>query len=537
MAQHVQLVETPAREQWSSRVWPRLLPELAEHILGCLNVNEIAATFRHVNKATAEQFSGPLHTTIHLLEPVPPHAFAAHCLTPGATQGPTLERRKELVRLVASSGVLPTLEVALQAADFVGAVAEAFKTAAGAGQLSMCQGLWDHSRNHPEGFHATCSSRDALKAAAGGGHRHVCEWLLTVQHDVQYDDVQYDDSDPAFTIDANTMCLHSAAHGCGLPALQRAWQRFDGPSMDEYENAVMLSAAAASPTPDWAAKVEWLEAQGCPTTTMAALKAAGMPDDGEALARLTWLQVRGCPVGEEAVEAAAYAGNMSPLVHLLAEVPVADEEGSAEAVGGATEGGHLAALQALQAAGWPIDFPCFARAAAAAGHLHVLAWMLEAEPVALDEVLFGAAAQSGSVELLAWLRQRGCSWDATAYHGAAFSGCVAALEWLADQGCPMKGNGQPYDEASRNGDLAAMRCLRRLGAPWGPPGSVFLASALRLFAWTTSWPMLRWLLQEGCPVEYKVVEETLADWDSSESPQLLDVLRLLREHLGPHQPA
>ncbi|KXZ47446.1 hypothetical protein GPECTOR_35g884 [Gonium pectorale] len=552
MAQQTRLVETPTRGHWSSRVWPRLLPELAERIVDCLDRNEIAATFRHVNKATAEQFSGPLHTTIHISEPVPPHAFAAHWLAPGVTRGLTLKRRKKLVRLAAASGVLPNLEVALQAAAFVGAVAKAFKAAAGAGQLSLCQWLWDHSRSHPEGFHATSSARDALDAAAGGGHRHVCEWLLAVQHDVKRDGGVATSAafhgghadlaewllqpDPALTTVISTMYLSGAAHGCGLPALQQAWQRFRGPSLGKYVSAAVLSVAAASPTPDWAAKVEWLEAQGCQLTTMAAFQAARMLNDGAALARLTWLQGRGYPVSEEAVETAARTGNMSALAHLLSEVPVADEEGSAEAVSGATEGGHLEALQALQTAGWPIDFPRFARAAAEAGHLHVLAWMLEAEPVALNEMLFGAAAQSGSVELLAWLQQRGCSWDATAYRGAARSGCVAALEWLAERGCPMEEDGESYIEASCNGDLAVVRCLLRLGAPWGPPGRVFLGITRRHSAWTASWPMLRWLLWEGCPVEYKVVEKGLADRLSL--PEEVDkVLGLLREHLGPRQPA
>ncbi|KXZ47448.1 hypothetical protein GPECTOR_35g886 [Gonium pectorale] len=553
MAQQIQVVGTPTRGHWSSRVWPRLLPELAERIVGFLDRNEIAATFRHVNKATVKQFSGPLHTTIHISEPAPPHAFAAHWLAPGATRDLTLERRKELVRLVAASGVLPNLEVALQAAALVGAVEQAFKEAAGAGQLSLCQWLWDHSRSHPEGFHATISARDALEAAAGGGHRHVCEWLLAVHQVVKRGDGAATSAayhgghaelaewllqpDPALSIGAKTKCLSDVAHGCSLPALQRAWQRFRGPSLGKYENAVVLSVAAASPTPDWTAKIEWLEAQGCRSTSMAAVAAAGMPNDAEALARLTWLQGRGYPIGDQAVEAAARAGNMSALAHLLSEVPVADEEGSAEAVSGATEGGHLEALQALQAAGWTIDFPRFATAAAQAGHLHVLAWMLEAEPVALDEVLFGAAAQSGSVELLAWLRERGCSWDATAYQHAARSGCVAALEWLAERGCPMEEDGESYIKASCNGDLAVAHCLRRLGAPWGPPGRVFLVISRRLSAWTAVRPMLRWLLQEGCPVEYKVVEEGLADWHSPQSPQVVEGLRMLREHLGTRQPA
>lgn len=97
-------------------------------------------------------------------------------------------------------------------------------------------------------------------------------------------------------------------------------------------------------------------------------------------------------------------------------------------------------------------------------------------------------------------------------------------------------NGKSYIEASCNGDLAVARCLRRLGVPWGPPGRVFLAIARGLSTWTASWPMLRWLLQEGCPVEYKVVEAGLACRHSS--PEVVDkVLGLLREYLGPRQPA
>ncbi|KXZ49730.1 hypothetical protein GPECTOR_20g587 [Gonium pectorale] len=109
------LAQVPVPHHWSFRVWPQLLPELAERIVHCLDRNDIAATFRRINKTTAEHFSGTLHTTIHLSEPVPPHAFAAHWLTPGATRGLTLARRRKLVRLVAASGVLPNLEVALQA--------------------------------------------------------------------------------------------------------------------------------------------------------------------------------------------------------------------------------------------------------------------------------------------------------------------------------------------------------------------------------------------------------------------------------------
>ncbi|KXZ56491.1 hypothetical protein GPECTOR_1g44 [Gonium pectorale] len=103
---------------------------------------------------------------------------------------------------------------------------------------------------------------------------------------------------------------------------------------------------------------------------------------------------------------------------------------------------------------------------------------------------------SGSVELMAWLRERGCEWGGGAFVRAAGAGCEEALEWLAERGCPMPDSGRPYVAACRNGDLAAARCLARLGVPWGPPGAVFgeaLYSAAPL-------PLLRWLLGAGCPL-------------------------------------
>ncbi|KXZ41771.1 hypothetical protein GPECTOR_289g773 [Gonium pectorale] len=401
-------MEAPARERWSSRVWPQLLPELAERIVDCLDGNEIAATFRGVNKATAEHFSGPQHTTIRLSEPVPAHAFAAHWLAPGATRGLTFYMRCELVRLTARSGVLANLEVALQAAGFLEAVAEAFGAAAGVGHLAMCQWLWDYSRN-----------------------------LIEVRL-----------------------------------------------------------------TPDWAAKVEWLEAQGCPRSSGAAAEAAGLAEHGEALARLTWLRERGYPVDGDAVSAAASAGNTAAMQYLVPEAPVLTAGGLGDVVLHVIHGGHLAALQTLHSANWPLHQNArrYAVLAARNGHLHVLAWLLDTlgpETVVLNGKLFTAAAWSGSVELLAWLRQRGCPCHRNAYLAAAGSGCVAALEQLAEQGCPIRGNGQPYIEACRSGDMAT----------------------------------------QGCPVDYEALENSAEKWCDEATPSWIPWVRaLLEEHPSHLQP-
>ncbi|KXZ52346.1 hypothetical protein GPECTOR_10g979 [Gonium pectorale] len=555
--QQQQPVRAPAREHWSSRVWPQLPPELAERIVGCLNRNVLAATFRQLNKATAEHYSGSQHTAIHLSEPVPPHAFAAHWLAPGATRGLNMERRKKLVCLVAASGVLPNLEVALQAAGFCQAPWVAFEAAAGAGQLAMCQWLLDRFQSRSEERTAPSFAGDAWLAAAAGGHRHVCELLLpTVGRDTQLLKAAIGEAmrgghsgladwllqqHPAPT-DAEFRYLHGAAHGCDLPTLQRAWLPAE---WRLHTNTVvdLIASAAGSPAPDWAAKVEWLEAQahvlGGPD---AAEEAAALPDDSEALARLTWLRGRGYPVDARAVGAAAGSGNMAALQYLLAEVPVGNVSSvDAMSVLDAAERGHLAALQALHAAGWPIQrhLRDFTHGAASSGQLQLLAWLLEAqwaEPAALDAELFAAAAESGSVELLAWLRQRGCPWDSAACWAAAGTGCEEALEWLVDQGCPMEEDGRPYMAACGNyGDMATVRCLRRLGVPWGRSGRVFLAAVGHSFV-PARLPLLRCQLQEGCPVDYAAVEERTRGWSWVAHAHADAVLRQVREQLGRRQP-
>ncbi|KXZ46059.1 hypothetical protein GPECTOR_47g334 [Gonium pectorale] len=536
------------RHHWSFRVWPQLPSELAERIVESLDCNEISGTFRHLNKATAEHFSGPEHTTIHLTEPVPPHAFAAHWLTPGAMRGLTLERRRKLVRLVAASGVLPNMEVALQAAGFVGAVAAAFMAAAGAGQLPMCQWLWDFSRSRTDDLYDPCRAELALEAAAFGGHRHVCEWLLAIRRSALHSQAINAAVEGGHVALAEWLLqqhpsrigdvygyMGAVAHGCDLPTLQRAWLLHFGRSLDLDKKAAVLSSAAGSPTPDWAAKVEWLEAKGCPRSAGAAMEAAGMlNNDSEALARLTWLRGRGYPVNVEAAAGAATrSGNTAAVRYLLAEVPEGTDEEREDTVHGAAEAGHLAALQALHAAGWPLHrYSLCLRdstlSAARHGHLHVLAWLLDTlgpELVVLDAGLFAAAAKSGNMELLAWLRQHGCLWDFGAYSGAAEAGWVAALEWLAEQDCPMEECGDPYTKACRNGDLATARCLRRLGAPWGRDGSVFIDAASEYMGCAPR-SLLRWLLGEGCPVDVEDVEEVEDE----------EVLRLVREHLGRRQP-
>ncbi|KXZ49591.1 hypothetical protein GPECTOR_20g447 [Gonium pectorale] len=208
-----------------------------------------------------------------------------------------------------------------------------------------------------------------------------------------------------------------------------------------------MRAATGSRTPDWRAKVEWLEAQGA--------------------RRLTE--------------------------------------------------GQLAALQALHAAGgWMMSWQDL-RIAAHCGHLHLVAWMVVALGVEADTELFAAAASSGRVELMAWLRDHGCK---RALVGAAESGCEEAVERLVARGCPMaETQGSRYTQdsayttAARNhGDLAMLRCLMRLGVPWGCSFEGLFKELISDRAYRGGLHALRRLLEAASPAERASVRPVLQAW-------------------------
>ncbi|KXZ49329.1 hypothetical protein GPECTOR_22g923 [Gonium pectorale] len=520
----------------SSRVFPELLPELAGEIVGWMEPNEVPF-FRLVNKAAAAQFSSPQHTTIRLSEPVPPHAFAAHWLAPGSTRGLTLKRRRQLLCLTAASGVVANLEVAVRAAGCL-PTSEVFEAAASAGKLEPCRWLWEQGCPTKNSKFYTKRS-GLLAAAAGGGHRHVCEWLLTLglawtaggaREAARGGHVGLMEWLLALRpqLNPHELVVCGAAHGCELATLQQQWGEWG--LMEEFVMKDVLAAAARSPTPDWTAKVEWLDAQGCPWNAQAAVEAVACPD---AASRLAWLRSPGYPMGTAAVCAAAGAGNLAALLYLLAEVGAGDDDdqGWERASRSAAATGHLEALQALHAAGRPLVIQDCALSAAENGHVHVLAWLVELEGdewLGAGAGLLAAAARSGSLELLAWLVERGCDgWSNGATAGAVESGCEGALEWLVARGCPMKEDGWLYSAACRNGDLAMARLLRRLGAPWGPAGRVVSEAAC-----CDPVPMLRWLLEEGCPVgDYEAARARAEGGDSDRA----EALQALEDHRAAQQ--
>ncbi|PNH02875.1 Ankyrin repeat domain-containing protein, partial [Tetrabaena socialis] len=543
--------------------WHHLPPELLLRVLACLPPNELACTARLVCKATAIALSGPQHTTVRLSQPSPPGEFVRRWGSPGAMRPLTLVRRRLLLSLTAASGCLENLQW-LAAHVGCSLTGEVFEAAAAAGRLDVCR--WLHQQD--------CDGQEwvlgGARAAAGAGQRAVVEWLLANPGKQDGTDLDGAASHTSLACSAAggghvglmdwllqrhglergrraaATLLEAAAEGCDLPTLQRLYHTYSSlVAAGGWSGRLgsVLNSAARSPTPDWKAKVEWLEGQGAAANPShgACAWAASRPD---ALNRLTWLRGRGYPWDWQATNSAAAAGNLDALRYLLAEgCPV-----QGDTLVPAARAGQLASLQTLHAHNsiftvWDFAFVCAARG----GHMPVVAWLLEQQLVSIAYLqqchyLLSEAAQSGSVELMAWLRDRGCLWREDNFFCAAETGSEEALEWLVAQGCPMPGPGgrddDPYLTAAREGDWGMLACLRRLGCPWRPldrEGGTFVTAV----AQGCSVPTLRRLLELGCPVDLRsAIEagaiEAAAVGDNTAADDAAAVWHHLPPELLPH---
>ncbi|GLC38684.1 hypothetical protein PLESTB_000590000 [Pleodorina starrii] len=523
----------PAAEKAASRgVW---LPGIVNHIARFMSANEIACTLRLVDKQTSQQFNG--HRETKLSVPSPTHAFKRRWGSPNAFRGFSRLQRQKLLCLTAASGSIANLEIALDNAGLV-ASSELLNAAAAAGQLEVCVLLRQRG----------CLWGDALLAsAARAGHRHVCEWLLANGCPARKSPAsgaarggheglmywlmerQQLQAGPAEEFDLGKL-LRAAAAGLNLEALQRLRQHLlaghhqpqpqqqqgqDGEEeedevqsaavLDAHQKARVLGAAAGSPTPDWRAKVKWLEGLGYPRTEHAVKAAASFAsrnnadDDDDSIGRLQWLCDRGYPPTSAAAEPALKHGSVAVL-HLLVERGVVPPGRGSRAQMHAAHKGHVAVLQYLLAHGDRPSPSTVSINAADGGQLHVVAWAVEALNVTPNNNpdLLDRAASSGNMQLLTWLQERGWTWGPEAVFDAAEGGCEEALEWLVlEQGCPLPADGRPYSAATPHGDLAMVRCLHRLGCPWGPNQIV---KSIRLQA---PIPMLRCLVELGCPIDWE----------------------------------
>ncbi|KAG2437436.1 hypothetical protein HXX76_006087 [Chlamydomonas incerta] len=345
--------------------------------------------------------------------------------------------------------------------------------------------------------------------------------------------------------------LEALAQGADAGTLQsfmRTWLDDVEPDprrqLTEQQDKQVITAAAGSTTPDWQDKVDFLlsrqkraaEAAAAEPQNNAAPRApvlnaapAGLRVLNRAMlapdvaTRVSWLISP-----ERPVQLALSADNVNELLKqgqwelaqkLVAEVPGLSFNYSSTR--DALKGGHMDIVKALLAEPYKcrIHGPQALKVLATGGRLDDMRWLVEeyAEKggqdsetyqtwkLALDVEVFIAAVQSGSLPLLRWLRSK--DWPAAPddpvasaeepWVAAADLGSEEVMEWLASEGrTPFLADGEPYVRAAKRADALTLDCLKRLGCPL--PAEA-LTGAL---AWGAPLPTLRWLVDQGCPVDW-----------------------------------
>ena len=103
----------------------------------------------------------------------------------------------------------------------------------------------------------------------------------------------------------------------------------------------------------------------------------------------------------------------------------------------AARGGHLELVKWLRAKGCPWWGILTSSEAALGGHLEMLQWIRAQDPPCpWDSSVCYKAAIKGHLEVLRWARSKGCPWDERAPCAAAAGGHLEVLKWLIKEGCP-----------------------------------------------------------------------------------------------------
>ncbi len=276
--------------------------------------------------------------------------------------------------------------------------------------------------------------------------------------------------------------------------------------------------------------------------------------------QLQWLSELGVPGASHAVRSAAEAGRLEAVQHLHGEVVAQDEWLDPEAFGFAAGSGSIPTAVWLRQQGYLMQGTAYVQAAKR-GDAEVLRWMVQEarcpwEEATLSKVIevwpkrlcsnWGSSSSSsssssarllqvvkelldagcpvgpgglpeavrrGDLPLARYLNEeRGSGFSPRVLGAAAECGCEVVLEWLWEAGCPADesvlneedaawiiGVGlefYPYVLAGRNGDLATLSLMRRLGVPWG---TRVVGAACE---WGSSLPVLRWMAEQGAPLEH-----------------------------------
>jgi len=100
------------------------------------------------------------------------------------------------------------------------------------------------------------------------------------------------------------------------------------------------------------------------------------------------------------------------------------------------------------------------------------------------------AAGGGNQEVLEWLHETGCPWDALTTCAAAGGGHLEVLNWTHNHGCPWDARTCAY--AARSGHLHVLQWAREHHCPWDSLTPALAALGGHL-------AVLQWALEHDCP--------------------------------------
>ena len=124
--------------------------------------------------------------------------------------------------------------------------------------------------------------------------------------------------------------------------------------------------------------------------------------------------------------------------------------------------GNVRAMRRLILRG-PVKKAYMCAAAAASGQLGLLKY-LRAGGSKWDEDTCTYAAKGGHLEMLKWARENDCPWDKGTCWRAAKHGHLEVLKWARENGCPWDKQTCAY--AAKGGHLEMLKWAREKGCPW-----------------------------------------------------------------------
>lgn len=171
----------------------------------------------------------------------------------------------------------------------------------------------------------------------------------------------------------------------------------------------------------------------------------------------------------------------------------------------AARGGHIDVLRWLRGRGCPWDEQTCEQAAAG-GHLSLLQWA-RARGCPWNEWTCEAAAAGGHLDVLQWARARGCPWNRCTFFAAARHGDLVVLDFLRREACPW--DAWTCAGAAQGGHLHVLKWLRRHGCPWN-------ASTCKHAAYYGHARVLEWAIEQGCPQRDWMDEYAAETWTNPE---------------------